>query len=462
LQLFNTLTRRVERFEPLRAGQVGVYSCGVTVYNYAHIGNLRTYLFADLLRRVLEAEGYAVRHVENITDVGHLTSDASDGDDKMQLAAERQGRSAWEIAAFYTEAFKRDLTRLHILEPTIWTPATEHIPQMIELIRVIEANGFAYRTSDGVYFDTSLYPDYGRLARLDLSGQQAGARIGPNDEKRHPQDFALWKLSRPDERRQMEWDSPWGRGFPGWHIECSAMSAQYLGVPFDIHTGGVDHIPVHHTNEIAQTWAATGELLANWWIHGEWLVMGERKMSRSSGDFVTLQDLIDEGYDPLAFRYLTYNSHYRAPLAFTDEALSGAATSLKRLQALFNGLPAVGAAVPDPDAMTAFRDRLREDLNAPQALAVVWKVARDGSLEAPVRRATLLAMNDLMPLGFEASATAPAAARVPEAVQELAQRREAARKARDFATADALRAELTALGWEVRDTAQGPELRPRA
>jgi cysteinyl-tRNA synthetase len=247
LRLFNTLTRCVEEFEPLEPGKAGMYSCGLTVYNYAHIGNLRTYIFADLLRRVLEAEGYQVKHVENITDVGHLTSDADEGEDKMERGARQQGRSAWEIAEFYAEAFKHDLRRLQINEPHVWCKATDHIPQMIALIQQIERKGFTYRTSDGIYFDTSKLPDYGELARLDLAGQQAGARIGPNEEKRNPQDFALWKFSPPDEQRQMEWDSPWGVGFPGWHIECSAMSAQYLGVPFDLHTGGVDHIPVHHT-----------------------------------------------------------------------------------------------------------------------------------------------------------------------------------------------------------------------
>jgi cysteinyl-tRNA synthetase len=468
LRLYNTLTRKVGVFESLRPGEAGLYSCGVTVYNYAHIGNLRTYLFVDLLRRVLAAEGYAVRHVENITDVGHLTSDADEGEDKMLLGARLQGKTAWEIAAFYTEAFKEDLRRLQILEPTVWCRATDHIPEMIDLIREIEARGFAYRTSDGLYFDTSLYPDYGRLARLDLSGQQAGARIGPNEEKRHPQDFALWKFSPPGEQRQMEWDSPWGRGFPGWHIECSAMSAKYLGVPFDLHTGGVDHVPVHHTNEIAQTWAATGQLLAEWWLHGEFLEMKHRKMSRSSGDFVTLQMLIDEGHSPLAFRYLTYQAHYRAHLTFSEEAFAGAESALKGLHELFAALPPPSGPLPaEPDAasLALFRDALRDDLNAPKALAAVWRVARDRELSPAVRRATLLEMNALLPLGLESVAPAPAAegeATAPEEVAELARQREAARKARDFAAADALRARIAGLGWEVRDTPQGPELRRAA
>ncbi len=462
LRLFNTLTRRVGVFESLRPGEVGLYSCGLTVYNYAHIGNLRTYLFVDLLRRVLAMEGYDVRHVENITDVGHLASDADEGEDKMEQGARQQGRSAWEIAAYYTAAFQKDLQRLQVIEPTVWCRATEHISHMINLTLEIERRGFAYRTSDGLYFDTARYPDYGRLARLDLAGQHAGARVGTNEEKRQPQDFALWKLSQLGERRQMEWDSPWGRGFPGWHIECSAMSAEYLGVPFDLHTGGVDHIPVHHTNEIAQTWAATGKLLANWWLHGEWLVMKDRKMSKSSGDFITLQALIGQGFDPLAYRYLTYTAHYRAQLTFTLEALTSAATSLKRLQGLFTALPQAPVGAPDAVTLSAFRDTLRDDLNAPKALAVVWKVAQDTSLAPEVRRQTLLAMDATLPLGLSGIKPATPEVGVPPAeVQELARRREAARQARDFTSADALRGEIAALGWDVRDTAQGPELKCR-
>ncbi len=459
LRLYNTLTRRVSLFEPLRRGRAGLYSCGLTVYNYAHIGNLRTYLFVDLLRRVLEFEGYDVHHVENITDVGHLTSDADTGEDKMERGARQQGRSAWEIAEFYTQAFKEDLRRLHIKEPHVWCRATEHIPQMIALIREIERNGFTYRTSDGIYFDTSKLPDYGLLARLDLAGQQAGARIGPHEEKRHPQDFALWKFSPPGERRQMEWESPWGIGFPGWHIECSAMSAYYLGVPFDLHTGGVDHIPVHHTNELAQTRAATGKLLARWWLHGEFLVMKDRKMSKSAGNFITLQTLIDEGFDPLAYRYLTYTAHYRTPLTFTEEALHAAASAHQRLRHLMATLPPAPEAAPDAAAMARFREALRDDLNAPKALAVLWEVAQDERLAPGVRRATLLAMNAVLPLGLESvEPLTPEVHAPPPEVLALLERRQEARKAKDFATADSLRAQILAAGWEVRDTPQGTQL----
>jgi cysteinyl-tRNA synthetase len=457
------MTRRVQVFEPLVAGKVGMYTCGPTVYTYAHVGNLRTYIFADLLRRTLEAEGYEVKHVENITDVGHLTSDADEGEDKIEKGAREQGRSAWEIADFYTEAFKRDLARLQIKEPTVWCKATEHIDLMIKMIQEIERKGFTYRTSDGIYFDTSLYPDYGRLARLDLSGQQAGARIGPHGQKRHPQDFALWKFTPPGQRRQMEWDSPWGRGFPGWHIECSAMSAHYLGVPFDIHTGGVDHIPVHHTNEIAQTWAATGQLLANWWLHGEFLVLrGEAKMSKSAGNFVTLQDLIDQGISPMVYRYFTYSALYRKKLHFTEEALEAHKRALEHLHSIMAALPPASDAAPDAEALFRFHDALRDDLNAPKAVATVWEVAKDATLAPPVKRATLLAMNEILPLGLETVRPAEAQAETPPAeVLELLERRQAARQARDFATADALRAQIAGLGWEVRDTPEGPKLARR-
>jgi cysteinyl-tRNA synthetase len=408
---------------------------------------------------VLQAEGYAVRHVMNITDVGHLASDADEGEDKMEQSARREGRSAWEIAEYFTAAFQNDLRRLQIKEPAIWCRATDHIPQMIDLIAQIERNGFVYRTSDGLYFDTSMVPEYGRLARLDLAGQHAGARIGVNDEKRHPQDFALWKFSPPHERRQMEWDSPWGKGFPGWHIECSAMAAQYLGVPFDLHSGGVDHIPIHHTNEIAQTFAATGKFLANWWLHGEFLVLKDRRMGKSEGNALTLQSLIDRGIDPLAYRYLTYLAHYTKPLTFTEEALEAAAAALKHLQELMAALPASATAAPDAPALARFRDALRDDLNAPKALAVVREVAKDGAIAPEVRRATLLAMNEILPMGLAEIAPAGAAAGAPPAeVLALLERRNAARKARDFATADALRAQIAALGFEVRDTPHGAQL----
>src|SRR5687768_11300784 len=461
VRLYNTLTRETGVFTPREPGKISLYSCGPTVYDYQHIGNMRTYIFVDLLRRVLVDAGYELKSVINITDVGHLTSDADSGEDKMEVGARRAGRSAWEIAEFFTKVFIDDLHSLGVQEPDVWAKATDHIFEMIELIAEIEEDGYTYRIEgDGIYFDTSKVPDYGLLARLDLEGQEAGARIGLNEEKRNPQDFALWKLSQPEEQRQMEWDSPWGKGFPGWHIECSAMAAKYLGVPFDIHTGGIDHIPVHHTNEIAQTRAATGKMLAEWWLHGEFLNVKQGaedlKMSKSAGTFIRLQDVVERGFDPMAFRFMTYQAHYRKKLNFDEEGLSAAASGLKRLHQAFAALPAEEAA-PDADSLARFRAALRDDLNAPQALAEVWGVTRNEGLGPAVRRATLLAMDTVLPMGLVE--VEPMVEEGPPAeVVALLDQRNAARKAKDFATADRLRGEIGALGWEIRDSAQGSTL----
>jgi len=291
LRLFDTYMRRVRDFVPLHPPEVGLYTCGPTVYGYAHLGDLRTYIFEDLLRRVLMFNGFRVRHVMNITDVGHLESDADTGEDKMEKGSRRTGKSAWEMAEYYTQAFKEDLSGLNILEPTIWCSATEHIPEQISMIRGIEAQGFTYHTTDGIYYDTSRLPTYGYLARLDIDGLQPGTRVDIG-EKRHATDFALWKSSPPTGKRQMEWGSPWGVGFPGWHIECSARSTKYLGTFFDLHCGGEDHISVHHTNEIAQTEACYGTHLANFWLHGYFLQLNDTKMAKSAGDFLRLQSLL--------------------------------------------------------------------------------------------------------------------------------------------------------------------------
>ena len=331
LQLYDTYTRELREFQPLHPPEVGLYTCGPTVYDYAHIGNLRTYISEDILVRVLRFNGHAVKRVMNITDVGHLVSDADTGEDKMEKGSRRTGKSAWEIAEFYTQAFKEDLQRLNILEPTIWCRATDHIPEQIAFIQCIEAKGYTYRTSDGIYFDTSRLPDYGYLARLDVEGLQAGMRVDMG-EKRNVTDFALWKLSPPGQQRQMEWDSPWGKGFPGWHIECSAMSAKYLGTFFDIHCGGEDHISVHHPNEIAQTQACHGTRLANFWMHYYFLQLDDAKMAKSAGTFLRMQTLLDRGYDPLAYRFFCLSAHYRAKLNITWEGLDGAATALNRLR----------------------------------------------------------------------------------------------------------------------------------
>jgi cysteinyl-tRNA synthetase len=455
LQLFDTYTRRVRHFESLHPPEVGLYTCGPTVYDYAHLGNLRTYIFEDFLRRVLEFNGYRVKHVMNLTDVGHLVSDADTGEDKMEKGARRTGKSAWQIAEFYTQAFKDDLQRLNILEPTIWCRATDHILEQIEAIQCIEAKGLTYRTSDGIYFDTSKLPTYGYLARLDIKGLQAGMRVDMG-EKRHPTDFALWKFSAPDQQRQMEWESPWGVGFPGWHIECSAMSTKYLGPFFDIHCGGEDHISVHHTNEIAQTTACHGTRLANFWLHGHFLQIGDAKMAKSTGDFLRLQTVIERGYDPLAYRFFCLSAHYRATLNFTWEGLDGAATALNRLRMAAHEWGSAGAV--DVGYVDRFKAQINDDLNLPRAVALTWELAKS-ELPASTKKATLLQFDRV--LGLHLANWQPPDTVMPEAVVALVQQRQQARAERRWQDADALREAVKAAGYDIDDTPQGPRIRSR-
>ncbi|HUM67716.1 MAG TPA: cysteine--tRNA ligase [Chloroflexota bacterium] len=455
LHLYDTYTRSLREFVPLNPPNVGLYACGLTVYDYAHIGNLRTYIFEDILRRVLEFNGYTVTHVQNITDVGHLVSDADTGEDKMEKGSQRTGKTAWEIAALYTQVFQEDLRQLNILEPSIWCKATDHIPEQIALIQCIEAKGYTYRTSDGIYFDTSRLADYGRLARLNLEGQQAGIRV-ERGEKRNPTDFALWKFSSPGTQRQMEWQSPWGIGFPGWHIECSAMAATSLGPLFDIHCGGEDHIPVHHTNEIAQTQACYGTNLANYWLHGYFLQLQDSRMSKSSGDFLRLQLLIDRGYDPLAYRYYCLNSLYRAKLNFNWEGMDTATTALNRLrQAVYDwGQPGS----PDEEFLDRFQSEINDDLNMPRALALAWELVKSDR-SAATKKATMLMMDQVM--GLRLAEWQPTAPDIPDEIYQLAQQRQAARAAKNWAEADHLREQIAAAGYDVQDTAVGPQIRPR-
>jgi len=456
LYLYDTYTRTVREFTPIHPPEVGLYTCGPTVYNYAHIGNLRTYIFEDVLCRVLAFNGYRVKHVMNITDVGHLTSDADTGEDRMELGAARTGMTAWDIAALYTQAFRDDMARLNIQEPTIWCKATDYIQEQIETVQCIEAHGYTYRTSDGIYFDTSKLPDYGYLGRLDIEGLQAGSRVTLG-EKRNVTDFALWKFSPPGAQRQMEWASPWGVGFPGWHIECSAMSAKYLGPLFDIHCGGEDHITVHHPNEIAQTQACYGTRLANYWMHGYFLQINEARMGKSVGNFLTVQTLVDEGYDPLAYRFMCLGAHYRSRLSFNWEALDGATTALNRLRAAAHEWGAPGAL--DEDFMDRFAAPVNDDLNMPRALAVVWELVKS-DLPAATKKATLLACDAV--LGLRLDEWTPPVDVIPDAVLALAEQRQAARKAKNWAEADALRAQIAEAGYEVKDTPQGPTVTRRA
>jgi len=446
IELYDTWTRSQREFTPLTPGEVGLYTCGPTVYNYAHIGNLRTYLFEDGLVRTLKLNGYRVNHVMNITDVGHLVSDGNDGEDKMEAGSRRTGQTAWTIAALYTDAFRADLKLLNIVEPDIWCKATDHIPEQISFIEEIEKKGYVYRTSDGIYFDTSKQSDYGYLGRLDIAGLQAGARVDLG-EKKNPTDYALWKFSAPEDHRQMEWDSPWGRGFPGWHIECSAMAHKYLGAYFDIHCGGEDHITVHHPNEISQTEAAYGTRLANFWMHGYFILLNSAKMSKSSGEFLRVQVLIDKGYDPIAYRYLCLTAHYRSQLMFSWDALDAAQTALDRMRV---NVVALGeaAAQPHADFVARFMAMLNDDLNFPQALALAYELLKS-ELAPGVKKATLLKFDEAFGLGL--GAWVPKTVDVPGDVRAVADLRWAARNAKDWGEADRLRGELTALGWTMKD-----------
>jgi cysteinyl-tRNA synthetase len=466
LRFYDTRTRAVHRFDPLHPPTVGIYTCGPTVYALQHLGNMRSQLFPDLLRRVLVAAGYDVTHVVNVTDVGHLVSDADEGDDKMERAAADTGRAAAEIAEFYTEQWANDRSRLGCLEPDIVPRAASHIAEQIAMIEILERQGHTYVTDDGVYFDVSTFPRYAEFAGLDLDELATSGRVERVEDKRHPADFALWKLTPPGVVRQQEWDSPWGRGFPGWHIECSAMATKYLGERFDIHTGGVDHVRVHHTNEVAQSecvldvhpWVGT-------WMHNEFLDLGGEKVSKSKGHVLVVDSLVERGIDPLAFRYFFFQAHYRQQQAFTFDAVEAAATALRRLVGHAVAAREAGGTA-DPSKVEPHRHRfwsaLADDLNAPQALAAVWDAVRAEELN-PADRWAFLADADRA-LGFGlAEAKAPDAdeSGSDPRIDALVAERQAARDAKDFATSDRIRDELAAEGIELVDTPTGPTWRRR-
>lgn len=452
LRLFDTYERKIRKFEPLIPGKVGLYCCGPTVYDYAHIGNLRTYVFEDILLRTLKFNEYDVNYVMNITDVGHLASDADSGEDKMELGSKRSGMTAWQMADHYTDAFQLDLSRLNILEPDTWCRATDHIKEQIAFIQDLEDKGYTYRTSDGMYFNSQKLNNYGYLARLDVEGLISGARV--ENERRHVTDFALWKFSPKDEQRQMEWESPWGVGFPGWHIECSAMSAKYLGDLFDIHCGGEDHIPIHHTNEIAQTEASKGTRLANYWMHGYFLQLDNTKMSKSSGDFLRLQVIMDKDIDPLTYRYFCLTAHYRTQMSFSWESLEANGVALQRLyQASYDwGEP--GNVIPE--YMDRFTSYINDDLNMPRALAVIWEMVRSDEIPAD-KKASLLVFDKI--LGLDFALWEPEILEVPEAVLKLAEDRQQARKDKNWSLSDVIRDQIMAQGYQVEDTREGPKVK---
>ncbi len=463
IQFYNTLTRRKQKFEPLRPKQVGMYTCGPTVYGYASIGNMRAYIFADTLRRGLEFNDYKVKMVMNITDVGHLESDQDEGEDKMALTAKREQKTPWEIAEYYTDVFLADLQRLNVKKPSVLAWATKHIPEMIAMVEELLERGYAYETSDGIYFDIGKYPEYGRLSGQKLDEQQAGARVEVNPEKRHPADFALWK--KAPKEHIMQWQSPWGMGYPGWHIECSAMGRKYLGDLFDIHTGGADHIPVHHENEIAQTAACTGEPGARFWMHNEFLLIEGGKMSKSLGNVYTISDLIERGFEPLSYRYFCHNAHYRRQLNFTWSALEAAQKGLLGLRRLVqNSAHQADSAEAVAKADTYREDFLaavNDDLNLPRAIAVLWEASKAGL----GRQFYVLARDCDQVLGLDLCQGAVqedaglAREDLPPEVQGLLQEREAARAAKDWGKSDALRRQLQDLGYAIKDTAQGMEIK---
>jgi cysteinyl-tRNA synthetase len=460
MKLYNTLTRHKDEFVPLVPGKVGIYTCGPTVYMFAHVGNFRAYIFSDTLRRVMEYLGYEVKNVVNVTDVGHLTSDEDTGEDKLDKEARLEGKKPEDIARFYEKAFFDDAAKLNIQRPHIVCRATEHIPDMIELVRRIETNGFAYRTSVGLIFDTGKYPEYALLSRLNLAEQQAGARTQIDPERRNPSDFALWITNQP--KHLMQWDSPWGRGFPGWHLECSAMSIKYLGERFDIHTGGIDHIPVHHTNERAQNFAATGQEVVVRWMHNAFLVIDDTRMGKSEGNLVTISQLGERGVSPIAFRYLCQTALYRMPLSFTAESLQSAQNSLRGL--LDFGLSARAWPVKDSawtePCRREFRNAITDDLNVPRGLAAVWSLVREGN-QRQDRAAwdAILDFDRVLGLGLER--LVGTTSEVPSQVADLVAARERARKAKDWAESDRLRDRIAELGFSVEDTPQGARVKPR-
>jgi len=459
IYLYNTLTRRLDEFKSIKKKKVGLYTCGPTVYNYAHIGNLRTYVFEDILKRTLAYNGYKIKHVMNITDVGHLTDDADAGEDKMEKGSAREGKTAWDIADFYTREFRTDMDELNILPPNIWCRATDHIKEQIKLIKKLEKKGFTYATSDGIYFNTSKLSDYGKLANLQNQELRAGVRVDVGDKK-NITDFALWKFSPKLQKRQMEWTSPWGIGFPGWHIECSAMSAKYLGQPFDIHCGGIDHIPVHHTNEIAQSEAANDGRLANYWMHGEFLLMGSDKMAKSGDNFVTLHTLQEKGISPLVYRYLLLQTHYRKQLTFSWEALTSAQNGLHHLYQLAKKLKTEKEFSTDSKKIEGqqkikkqFTDTINDDLNIPNAFGLIWEAIKEGKIS----KETLLNFDKIFGLQIK-EVMEKKEATLSEEISILVAERDQARHKKDWDRSDELRLQLEKLGYKVEDSKEGTKI----
>jgi cysteinyl-tRNA synthetase len=459
--LTNTMTRTKEEFIPLTPGMASLYTCGLTVYNYPHEGNRRAYVFADTLKRVLLYNGYNVNHVMNVTDVGHLASDEDEGEDKLQKQAQQEHRSVWEIAAFYTEAFLADLATINIIPPKTLARATQHVPEMIALIQRLEMAGFTYLSGGNVYLDTSKIMGYGRMAKLKLNRDTAISRVEPDKNKQNPFDSVLWFTKYKYSSHEMLWDSPWGVGFPGWHIECSAMAMKYLGERIDIHTGGIDHIPVHHSNEIAQSEAAIGHEWVNYWLHVEFLSQHGEKMAKSKGGFVRLVDLEQLGFSAMDIRYYYLNAHYRAKLEFNQGALQSASNSMRRLREKLANLRKLddgNSNASDAKSLAGkFLSAVNNDLNTPQALAVLWEVVNSHSLSPRDKVQLVESFDQVLGLKLlnEESGT------IPKEILVLAEQRLVAKSQKSWADADILRSKIEAQGYEIRDTKDGYEIKQK-
>lgn len=475
LKLYNSLTRKIEEFKSIQSNKVGMYTCGPTVYNFAHIGNFRTYTTADLLFRTLKYNGYQVKYIMNLTDVGHLTGDnlgdADLGEDRMEKAAKKEGKTAWDVAKFYTDAFLKDFEALNLEKPERFCKATDHIQEQIELIKRLEEKGFTYQTSDGIYFDTSKFKDYGKLSDLDKIKE--GARVEVNEEKKNPRDFALWKFSPSADsglpKRQMEWKSPWarlaedgesrrGKGFPGWHIECSAMGMKYLGESFDVHVGGIDLKQTHHPNEIAQSEAATGKKFVNYWVHSAFMLVSGERMSKSLGNNYKLYDLEKEGYTPLGLRYLYLQTHYRQEMNFTFAALEAAENALKKLYEDVSRWdePAVGCA----EFEQRFLEAINDDLNMSKALAVVWEMVKSDN-PTSAKAKSLFRMDEVLGLNIReiSQHLKKEQGIIPSEIRRLVEERQHLRKQRQFNAADQIRAQIERMGYEIEDSEKGVRVR---
>ena len=459
ISVFNSATRTKEVFKPLQSGRVKFYSCGPTVYDYVHIGNLRAFLFADIVRRTFEYAGYRVRHVMNFTDFGHLVSDADEGEDKMTKALKREGKeltmeNMFALASEYIGAYHHDREEMNILKPHVMPRASEHVRGQIAYIEVLLDKGFAYTTSSGVYFDTAQFPTYGILGG---SASSEHSRIGMNEEKRNPADFALWKFDT-----KLGWDAPWGKGFPGWHIECTAMSTRYLGTTFDMHTGGVDLKSIHHNNEIAQAEAANGKPLARYWLHSEHISVDNTRIGKSLGNAITLKQLVDRGIAPLAYRYWLLTGHYRQKMNFTWEAVSAAQTALHRAWRAFAELKGNGSILDSYRAR--FEAALFDDFNTAEAIAVLWELLKDETVSGADKKATILHMDRVLGIGFASvkarvekmKVAVVAEGDIPEALQALLAEREAARVRKEFLRADELRKTIESEGYAIEDSPEGP------